>query len=172
MSRWRLSRRSFLRGLGGSAMAWPLSHLVGGRAAAMGQARRFIVFYFPDGIAGASENGDPSQWHCQGSENDFRLGELLTPLEAFRDDCVEQLLGFGTQGFGSCEVGLCLFGITLDFFPQVQGELFGLFGAGRIVGSFLNRLLRFGNLGLPRIKSGRHDSHGQIAIGQHTDGFS
>ena len=53
-----------------------------------GTARRFIVFYFPDGVPGASSNGEPSAWHATGSEFGFSLPEVLDPLTPWHDHCV------------------------------------------------------------------------------------
>ncbi len=85
-----LTRRQLLKSLAGASVALPFYDIAMGRqAAAMdGRASRFIVFYFPDGVAGPSQDGDPSLWHCRGSEFDFELGETLSHLGRFRDECV------------------------------------------------------------------------------------
>ncbi len=86
-----MRRRDMLKVLGGAALALPFYELLIGSPsarAAAGQARRVIFFYFPDGIPGASQNGERSLWHCQGSERDFSLSECLGPLGRRRDDCV------------------------------------------------------------------------------------
>ena len=85
-----ITRRKLLKSLVGASLALPFYELALGReAVAMdGVARRFIVFYFPDGVAGPSASGDPSLWHCNGSEFDFTLGPTLEGLGRFRDDCV------------------------------------------------------------------------------------
>ena len=49
---------------------------------------RFVVFYFPDGIPGESERGEPNLWNCQGSNRNFALSECLQPLERHREQCV------------------------------------------------------------------------------------
>lgn len=51
-------------------------------------AKRIIFFYFPDGVAGPSQDGQPSLWHATGSEHVFSLPTQLEPLEPFRDECV------------------------------------------------------------------------------------
>ena len=86
----RISRRTFLRNIGAASLALPFFELaLAGRAHAMdGTARRLIVFYFPDGVAGASQNGDASLWRCTGSEYDFSLSETLQGLAPYRDQCV------------------------------------------------------------------------------------
>ena len=82
---WRPSRRSFLASLGGSAAA------LAGRpprlAHASGTADHIVFFYFPDGVAGWSQSGDASLWHCTGGETDFTLGHTLQALAPFRDRC-------------------------------------------------------------------------------------
>lgn len=53
-----------------------------------GKARRLIVFYFPDGVVGPSQDGEPSEWHPTGSETSFTLPAQLVPLERHRGRCV------------------------------------------------------------------------------------
>jgi hypothetical protein len=80
-----------LRLLGAASLGIPLAGLLGGdrRARADGPvAKRLIVFYYPDGVAGFSQNGEPSLWHATGGEHDFTLGQLQQPLADFKDDCV------------------------------------------------------------------------------------
>ncbi|MCB9764059.1 MAG: DUF1552 domain-containing protein [Alphaproteobacteria bacterium] len=86
----RLSRRGLLRALGGAALAAPFYRLLrpGVARAYPDDAQRVIFFYFPDGVAGPSQDGEPSLWHCTGSEFDFGLSRQLEPLAAFKDDCV------------------------------------------------------------------------------------
>jgi hypothetical protein len=81
----------------------PLAQLLSPRRgwAGSGQAKRVIFFYFPDGVAGLSQNGDPSAWHCTGSEHQFQLGQLLTPLAAHKDEC----LFFNGLSMGSTDAG-------------------------------------------------------------------
>lgn len=85
------SRRQLLRSVAGAALAAPFFELASGRRAWAidGQARRFIVFYFPDGVPGASSDGEPSQWHARGpTGSSFTLPSVLNPLEGWRDRCV------------------------------------------------------------------------------------
>ena len=82
---WRPSRRSFLASLGGSAAA--LAGLPPRLAHASGTAENIVFFYFPDGVAGWSQAGDASLWHCTGGETDFTLGHTLQALAPFRDRC-------------------------------------------------------------------------------------
>ncbi len=51
-------------------------------------ARRFLVFYFPDGVAGPSQDGQPSLWHPRGGLRDFELPAQLAPLDRLREHCV------------------------------------------------------------------------------------
>ena len=85
-----LQRRRFLSGLGLAAVAGPFLPLAFGerQAAAAGTASRVIFFYFPDGVAGPSQDGDPSEWHATGSEFDFSLPTQLQPLGAYKQDCL------------------------------------------------------------------------------------
>lgn len=84
-----ISRRRLLGALGAGALALPFYQLLRPRKShAAGAAKRAVFFYFPDGVVGPSQNGEASRWHCQGSEHDFSLSELLSPLAAYKDDCV------------------------------------------------------------------------------------
>ncbi|MCU0656820.1 MAG: DUF1552 domain-containing protein [Polyangiaceae bacterium] len=86
----RVARRRVLKMLGYSALALPIARLLWpeqGRAAP-GPAQRVIFFYFPDGVAGPSQDGQPSLWHPGGSETGFSLTQQLEPLGDFRNDCV------------------------------------------------------------------------------------
>jgi hypothetical protein len=86
------SRRQFLKGLGTAAIALPFFDLLTRtrRARASGNAvgKRVIFFYFPDGVPAVSANGDPSQWHCTGSEQNFTLADSVSPLAAHKNDCI------------------------------------------------------------------------------------
>lgn len=86
----RLTRRGFLRGVAGGALALPFWNLATQpNAHAMdGPSRRLIVFYFPDGVPGTSGEGQPSLWNPSGSEFGFRLPDLLSPLTPWQDHCV------------------------------------------------------------------------------------
>lgn len=83
-------RRRFLKGLVGSTFAVPLvqSLLMGPARAQTRRASRLIIFYFPDGVVGPSQEGQMSQWRATGSEHNFQLGPLMAPLERFRADSV------------------------------------------------------------------------------------
>lgn len=85
----RPRRRDLLKTVGGLCVGGPLGALLPRYAsAAGGVAERVIFFYFPDGVAGSSQNGDPSKWHATGSETSFSLPEQTAPLEPWRDECV------------------------------------------------------------------------------------
>lgn len=86
----RWTRRRLLRGLASAAAAWPVAHLLGvpRQARALGEARRFIVFYFPDGIAGRSADGEPSLFPARLEGGRVRLSEILQPLSGIEDRCV------------------------------------------------------------------------------------
>ena len=72
-----ISRRRLLQLGGAAAVSLPFARL---RAHAPGaRAKRLIVFYFPDGIAGASQNGEASLW---------TQSELLAPLQPYQNKCV------------------------------------------------------------------------------------
>jgi hypothetical protein len=93
MSRWTLSRRALLRGLaatavGAGATSWLASRSALAQSASVASAKRVIFFYFPDGVAGPSQDGQPSQWHATGSEHDFTLPAQVEPLVPHKDDCL------------------------------------------------------------------------------------
>lgn len=89
-----ISRRGFLGAAARTALALPfsagLARLLDQRAYAAlpGKAERVIFFYFPDGVVGPSQNGEPSQWHVTGSELDFTLPPQLEHLQPWKDQCV------------------------------------------------------------------------------------
>lgn len=84
------SRRRFFSSVAGAGLALPFFELLAPRRAraANGVAERFIVLYFPNGVAGTSQDGSPSQWHCTGDGSDFALSPQLEPLTAFKDECL------------------------------------------------------------------------------------
>jgi len=93
MSHHPLARRQFIKALGAGALALPFYRLADKTlrtawAEPKGGARRLLVFYFPDGVAGMSADGSPSLWDPSGSERSFVLADQLQPLSALRDQCV------------------------------------------------------------------------------------
>lgn len=85
----QIHRRRFVKGLGAAAVALPFLNLLRpGKTHAGGVAKRVIFFYFPDGVPGPSQNGDASKFHATGSESNFQLPEVLSPLTPFKNDCV------------------------------------------------------------------------------------
>lgn len=87
-----MDRRSFLRLIGAPTLGLGLGLGLGrsrrASAQTMAAARRLIVFYFPDGVAARSADGDPTAWHAQGGETSFTLGAQLMPLDRLRSRCV------------------------------------------------------------------------------------
>jgi hypothetical protein len=82
MSRpFRLSRRHFLRGAGGVAVALPFLGAMAGTARAVEFPKRFVVFFTGLGTV-------KSSWVPTGTEKEFTLSPILSPLAAFQ----EQLL--------------------------------------------------------------------------------
>lgn len=81
MSRFRLSRRAVLRGaaVGGLVLPW-LEIMATERAsrAAVPPARRFVAVYQPGGSV-------LEQWQPSGTETDFTLSPILSPLESVKD---------------------------------------------------------------------------------------
>jgi hypothetical protein len=87
-ARRRPTRRDVLAVTGAAAIALPFVRKLAGAGPPSTAARRLIVFYFPDGVAGASQDGEPSLWHPTGSETGFVLPAVLAPLSPYRDRCV------------------------------------------------------------------------------------
>jgi len=86
-----MNRRQLLRAGGASLLALPFLRMLERKAGAHftpANARRLIIFYYPDGVPGASSNGEPSAWHPSGSGTSFTLSPVLASLAPFRDRCV------------------------------------------------------------------------------------
>ncbi|WP_437930815.1 DUF1552 domain-containing protein [Sorangium sp. So ce291] len=77
-SRWRLDRRTFLRGAGGLAVALPFLDAMSGSASAVEFPKRFVVFF--TGLGTVKE-----AWQPTGTETAFELGEILAPLSPYRE---------------------------------------------------------------------------------------
>lgn len=85
----RIDRRSILKALAGGALTLPFAGLFAKTASAgptPAVAKRFIVFYFPDGVPAPA--GQASRFHAAGGETTFTLPENLAPLASHRDACV------------------------------------------------------------------------------------
>ncbi len=76
-----ISRRQFLRGAAGAAVALPLLSSLGSSARAVPTKypKRFIYFHTPNGSL-------PSAWAPSGGEHDFVLSKILEPLEPHRKE--------------------------------------------------------------------------------------
>jgi len=76
-----ISRRRLFQLGGAAALTLPLAKYARrARATGGNVAKRFIVFYFPDGIPGVSQNGDPSLWDPN--------GPVLAPLQPYASQVV------------------------------------------------------------------------------------
>lgn len=73
-----ISRRRLLQLGGAAAITAPLARYLRASPPAT-LAKRFIVFYFPDGIAGVSQTGDPSLW---------TPADSLAPLAPYMNQCI------------------------------------------------------------------------------------
>lgn len=84
------SRRRFLQGAFGAAAALPFAGLLGGHRAS-GQtgarAQRLLVYYFPDGVPGRSQNGEGSLWEASADGGRVVLPEALQPLAGLEEYC-------------------------------------------------------------------------------------
>jgi hypothetical protein len=90
MSRFRISRRSVLRGAGSIAIALPwleLMHDERAAKAAAEPARRFLAVYTPGGTVHSDAN-NVDQWTPTGSDTDFVLSPILKPLEPVQDKLI------------------------------------------------------------------------------------
>lgn len=76
-----ISRRQFLRGAAGTAIALPMMSSLGSTARALPTKfpKRFIYFHTPNGSI-------PSGWIPTGGETDFVLSKILAPLEPHRKE--------------------------------------------------------------------------------------
>jgi hypothetical protein len=75
-----ISRRAFLRGAGGVAIALPfLSAMTEKEARALPFPKRFVVFFTGLGTV-------KNAWVPSGTETDFTLGKILSPLAPFKKD--------------------------------------------------------------------------------------
>lgn len=86
-----MKRRDLIKAGGAALLAWPFMRMLERRAAAHvtpTNARRLIIFYYPDGVPGASSSGEPSAWHPTGDGANFQLSSVLAPLAPYRDHCV------------------------------------------------------------------------------------
>ena len=82
-----ISRRRLFQLGGAAALMYPLRRLA--RAVGGAQtAKRLIVVYFPDGVIGPSQNGDPSLWDAGGSDSGYTLPPLLSALQPYHDKLV------------------------------------------------------------------------------------
>lgn len=135
-----LSRRSFLRGLAGTAIALPLLEAGLGRQAiaqstpgilgADGFPKRFIYFFHPNGT---QQN---VFWPTAGaSSKDFQLSQILSPLEGFKNKLIipkgiELKSGAGDMGPGEPhQRGM---GTVLTGYPLQTGDFVG--GDGSLAG--------------------------------------
>ena len=99
-----MRRRDLIKASGAALLAWPFVRMLERRANAHvtpTNARRLIIFYYPDGVPGASSNGEPSAWHPTGSETQFQLPDVLASLAPYRDRCVF----FRGLSMGATDVG-------------------------------------------------------------------
>jgi len=98
ISRKHLSRRTFLRGATGVAIALPLLDAMVPALTAQSQTAakpqlRFGATYWPVGVL-------PERWHPDKVGRDFEFKPIMKPLEPFRDQLftVSGLVGSGTPG--------------------------------------------------------------------------
>lgn len=82
MTSARLSRRNVVRLAAGGALALPLLSELGGNAqAATPHPKRLIICFSPNGTI-------PAGWLPTGSGPTFKLGEIMKPLEAHKQDLI------------------------------------------------------------------------------------
>jgi len=80
----RPSRRALLQGLAATTVGLGLP----ARARTSGHAERIFFFYFPDGVVGTSQDGEPSRWTPTGTEWDFVLPDQLDALVPWQHRCL------------------------------------------------------------------------------------
>jgi len=75
---FQISRRHFLRGAAGVAVGLPFLNAMVGTAHALEFPKRFVVFFTGLGTV-------HDAWTPTGTEYDFQLGKILSPLNPFKD---------------------------------------------------------------------------------------
>jgi len=85
-----ITRRRLLQLGGAAAISLPLAQLARRVRAGnpTGVAKRFIVMYFPDGVVGQSQAGDPSLWDAAGGGPGFTLPDVLASLAPYQSKIV------------------------------------------------------------------------------------
>ncbi|MBT9554747.1 MAG: DUF1552 domain-containing protein, partial [Myxococcales bacterium] len=85
-----MRRRQFLSGLAAAAAASPVFGLFGRAVGAplAGNARNVIIFYYPDGIPGKSQDGEGSLWTPSAPGGSVVLSPVLEGLGDDKKDCV------------------------------------------------------------------------------------
>lgn len=81
-----MNRRSFLKRLGGGALALPLLQLPRAARAADGYPTRLLIFYSPNGTK--KELWSPLQQYGHSGETGWQMPTLLQPLAGFQDRMV------------------------------------------------------------------------------------
>ena len=129
--RWRqaVSRRSFLKASGGAMLALPAMASFPGLAKAQtfGEfPKRLVVFFSPNGTI-------RDAWKPTGAEDDFVLGEILSPLIEFQDkliivDGLRSAAAYSSPGDGH-QTGM---GTMLTGVPLLDGDLFEGGGGGYV----------------------------------------
>ena len=90
----KLGRRSFLTGLGSAALTLPFTRVLKTRAQRGEAAKRLIVFFSSNGIV-------RDTWLPSGSEFDFSLSPILSPLAAHKDKiCVVDGVNMTSANYG------------------------------------------------------------------------
>ena len=80
MKKFRLTRRTVLKGASSIAVALPWLEIMPtlAQSSNAGYAKRFVSVYTPGGTV-------IDKWRCSGSENDFELSPILSPLQNIKD---------------------------------------------------------------------------------------
>lgn len=144
MTSIKLDRRTFLRGAAGVAIALPWLEAMGPGATAQtipeGGARRFLSVYTPGGTV-------RDRWVPTGTENNFTLSPILSPLENVKD----KLLVLDGLSMNSARGEQHQAGIIAWLTGTEQSDDFGRFAAGPsvdqvIAGRFPREDYRFKSL--------------------------
>ena len=75
-----LSRRSFFKGLGLSAGLAPFVPILNASGQEPRRPKRLLLLFTPDGTADSDSSAGPIDWKPQGTETDFTLHQIHTPL--------------------------------------------------------------------------------------------
>ncbi|MDB5300896.1 MAG: hypothetical protein JWO87_2559, partial [Phycisphaerales bacterium] len=165
--RWLLSRRHFLRGVGGVAMALPLLDAmiplqVAGGAPAAPKPRRAVFVYIPNGVNGMS-------WQVTKAGRGYDLSPSLKPLAKHQDDFTVFSGLYHPNGLGQAHVcaDTWLTGAKID--AQSAREYHNAVSVDQLMAEVTSAHTRFASLELS-ISSGTGQPNNSTTLAFSRDG--